>query len=120
MKPGGRLRSFRAAAPVLLLVLAMSGRAQDRAPLALTAGESRTVGLFGVTAAWSVDPAIVDVLAQKESISVVARAAGRTTIVIVGVTGQHVWDVVVRARAGNAPATAAPNADRGTAEVRYS
>ncbi len=104
----------------LLLVFAIGASAESSPAMALTAGETQTVRVFGVTAAWSIDPAVVDVIAQQGNVTLFARGVGRTTILIVSVTGERSYDVVVSARAGSAAAARiTPRIDQATAEVRY-
>lgn len=88
----------------------------------LAAGESRTIEMMGATAAWAIDASVVDVAASNGKVTLFARAAGTTKIVIVSVTGQNAFDVVVAPRPGTA-AIAKEKTNRasaGVAEVRYS
>lgn len=87
----------------------------------LSANESRTIEMIGATAAWAVDASIVDVAAQGGKVVLYGRAAGTTKIVVVSITGQNAFDVVVAPRRGSSIATkTAPHANSATAEVRYS
>ncbi|HYH08765.1 MAG TPA: SPOR domain-containing protein [Thermoanaerobaculia bacterium] len=108
----------------LLVLLLLAGSAFAATPrFDLAAGESRTVELMGATAAWAVDASIVDVSATAGKVTLFARAPGATKIVVISVTGQNAFDVVVAPRRGGGSAAAAGPREReshGTAEVRYS
>jgi hypothetical protein len=112
--------SARCALALLLLVVAIAARGEERSPFALTAGETQTVRIFGVTAVWAVDPGIVEVAAQQGNVTLFARGIGRTTVIVVGVTGEQRYDVVVHARGGAAAPQVQARADRAAAEARYS
>lgn len=86
----------------------------------LTAGETRTAPIAGVTAAWAIDPAVVAIVVKQDGVTVVARAAGSTTIVLIGAAGEQRYRVVVNARAGSNAARAPANADQANVETRYS
>ena len=98
----------------------LGAAALQTADVSLTVGQSQTVPLFGVTAAWAVDASIVDVASQQGSVTLFGRAPGQTKLVVSSVTGERVYDVVVVARAGAMTAAARPRADHASAEARYS
>jgi hypothetical protein len=87
----------------------------------LTVHETLSVELMGATAAWAIDASIVDVSAQNGKVMLFGRAAGTTKVVIVSITGQNAFDVVVTPRAGSTAATKpAARASTAVAELRYS
>ena len=108
------------ASVAVLLALALGAAAETPVSFTLTAGQTEVVQMFGVTAAWSVDTAVVTVLAEGGRVNLSGRSAGRTTIIVVGATGEHHYEVVVNERHGQAPKERGRRADRATAEVRYS
>lgn len=107
---------LRGAAMALVLAAALRAHADG---FTLVTGTTQSVSMFGVTAAWAVDPTVAEAVAEQGNVTLFGRAAGRTTIVVVGVTGEHRYDVVVTPRT-NATAQTKAGADRANAEVRYS
>ena len=103
---------------LLLVLFAAPALAED--VVTLTPGESRSVRIFGVTAAWTVDASIADVSVQQGSITLFGRAPGRTKLIVASVTGERAYDVAVTPRNGMQTAALQPRADRASAEVRYS
>jgi cell division septation protein DedD len=86
----------------------------------LTVNESQTIPISGATAAWAVDASVVDVAAQNGSVTLFARAAGRTKIVVISTGGEQAFDVTVQAKGGFAAAQKKQaQSDSGVAEVRY-
>lgn len=109
----------RAALLVLLLVMTAAARAAGtQQSLALTTGEIQTLQMFGVTAAWAVDASVATVTSQQSGVTISGRSAGRTTVVIVSVTGQHTYDILVQPRL-RAVETTRRN-DQVMTEARYS
>jgi hypothetical protein len=106
-------------AAVALLVLSLATAARAQQSFTLTAGESRSFQMMGASAAWAIDSTIVEVAASNGSVSLFGRHAGTTKIVVVSITGQNTFDVIVQPRAGTVakPQTSATSA---VAEVRYS
>lgn len=106
-----------------LLMMCSSRIAAETRTFTLTVNESQTVQMFGITAAWPVDATIINVSAQQSGVTISGRAAGRTTLIVTGVTGEHAFAVIVKPRAGaDASAAVGGSAHRGstTTEVRYS
>lgn len=105
------------AAALALLLAALPALGET---LKLSVNESLSIQMMGASAAWAVDASIVDVAAANGTVTLFGRAAGRTRIMVVSVTGQNSLEVVVAPR----PRTTAPAEQlqpaRGTAEVRYS
>lgn len=114
------MMSRSVATVAVLLALALGASAETPVTFTLTAGQTEVVQMFGVTAAWSVDTAVVTVLAEGGRVTLSGRSAGRTTIIVVSATGEHHYDVTVNERLGIAPQKRGSSADRATAEVRYS
>ncbi len=110
---------MRVAALACLLFLLVA-RAAGQPSFAMFVNETQTVRMLGVTAAWAIDPAVVDASAQHDGVVLSARAPGATKVVVISVTGQHTYDVTVAARAGSGAPAARPRTSGGTAEVRYS
>jgi hypothetical protein len=106
----------------LLVVLLLAAPAFATTRFDLAAGESRTIEMMGATAAWAIDTTIVDVAASNGKVTIFARAAGATKIVIISITGQNAFDVVVASRPGTAAKKTSQSnrATAGVAEVRYS
>jgi len=102
------------------LVLALAVPLFAAEPITLAAGESRTFQMMGASAAWPIDAAIVDAAAQDGRVTLFGRAAGKTRIMVVSITGENALEVIVTApaRAANRP-TQGQQAARATAEVRY-
>lgn len=88
----------------------------------LAVKESQTIPFAGATAAWAVDASIVDAVVQNGGVTLFGRSAGRTKVIVLSATGESALDVDVRPKTSAATAAAQreSNADRGTAEVRYS
>jgi hypothetical protein len=106
-----------AALAILFFLLATAANAQQTFTLALQ--ESRSFQMMGASAAWAIDASIVEVSASNGTVSLFARAAGTTKIVVVSITGQNTLDVIVQPRVGTI-ATTKKKASSGVAEVRYS
>jgi hypothetical protein len=109
-----------AVACLLFLLLLLVPSAAGQPSFALLVKETQTVRMLGVTAAWAIDPAVVDASAQHDGVVLSARAPGATKVVVISVTGQHTYDVTVTAREGFGTPAARPRTNGGTAEVRYS
>lgn len=107
---------------VLLVLLALGASAQQTRPLTLTVNEAQSIDLAGVTAAYAIDATILEASARNGQILLVARAAGRTKVMVIGAHGEHAYDVIVTPPAGMAKpaAAAAARAENGVAELRYS
>lgn len=105
----------------LLIVCAARASAQTR-PFTLTAGESLAIEMFGLTAAYAIDASVLAASAAPGQLLLLARASGRTKLIVVSATGQHTYEVIVEPRAGTLAAGGAAKraSDRATAEVRYS
>ncbi len=104
---------------IVLLVAAPAFAATTR--FELTVNEMRSVELMGASAAWAIDASIVDVSAQGGKVMMFGRSAGTTKIVIVSITGQNAFDVVVTPRGGRVtPAKVPAHATAGVADLRYS
>jgi hypothetical protein len=89
--------------------------------ITLTVNESRQVQILGVTAAWAVDAAIVDAAAVNGGVTLYGKSAGRTRVVVIGVTGENALEVIVEGKRNGAAKPAATAAGSQTvAEVRYS
>jgi hypothetical protein len=104
---------------LLLLLLVAIAAPAFAADVTLTPGESRRMEIFGVTAAWTIDASVADVSVVQGSITLFGRAAGRTKLIVSGVTGEHTYDVSVTQRAGTQTGASHARADRATAELRY-
>ncbi|HEX2833382.1 MAG TPA: carboxypeptidase regulatory-like domain-containing protein [Thermoanaerobaculia bacterium] len=102
---------------LVVLSLATAARAQQTFTLAM--GESRTFQMMGASAAWAIDASIVEAAAGNGSVTLFGRNAGTTKVVIVSVTGQNAFDVIVKPRAGTIAKPQA-RASSGVAELRYS
>ncbi len=108
---------MRVLAAALLCLAAFA--AHGAQTFTLSVQESQTFQMMGATAAWAIDASIVEVAAQNGHVVLFGRTAGRTKIVVVSITGENSFDVVVQPRPG-ASAAARPQAKSGVAEVRYS
>ncbi|HYO76987.1 MAG TPA: SPOR domain-containing protein [Thermoanaerobaculia bacterium] len=98
----------------------MFGAKRAAASYTLKVRESQTIPAPGATAAWAIDANVVDVAAQNGSVTLFARAAGRTKIIIISSTGEQAFDVVVQPAPGLASAVQKQSqANHGVAEVRY-
>jgi cell division septation protein DedD len=107
----------------VLVLLALAASAQQTRPLTLTVNETQSIDLAGVTAAYAIDATILDASAGNGRLLLVARAAGRTKVMVIGAHGEHAYDVIVTRPPGMAERTAAAAAARaesGVAELRYS
>ncbi|HEX6098007.1 MAG TPA: SPOR domain-containing protein [Thermoanaerobaculia bacterium] len=115
---------MRAAATVLsllvALLVALLARADDPRALSLLVSETQTVPMLGVTAAWAIDATIVEAAAQHDGVVLSARAPGATKVIVISVTGQHLYDVTVSPRVPSGAGVPRPRTNGGTAEVRYS
>ena len=109
----------------LCVVLALSASATERLGLrsqVLQVGlrESLTMQVLGATAAWAVDPNIVQVSTWNGVVTVTGRSAGTTRIVILTAAGEQTLEVVVSAPASATPIHVAGKRNDAQAEVRYS
>jgi hypothetical protein len=105
---------------VASLLIAPFAVASTTTSIALTVNESRNLQILGVTAAWAIDPNIVDAAAANGSVSLFAKSVGRTRVMVVGITGENVLDVTVQGKQGAAKPKVAVVGSNTVAEVRYS
>lgn len=89
-------------------------------PISISLNESQTLEMMGASAAWPIDASIVDASAQNGRVTIFGRAAGRTKIMVVSITGENALDVVVTSPRRVPTPAARTQQPRGTAEVRYS
>jgi opacity protein-like surface antigen len=82
--------------------------------------ESLPMQVLGATAAWAVDPNIVQVGTLNGIVTLTGRAAGTTRIVILTAAGEQTLEVVVSAPRNATGPTAVDKQQNGQAEVRYS
>jgi hypothetical protein len=104
----------------LLFTSVPSGAMESRFAIVLSMHESETLDFFGASAAWAVDSTIVDVAVQNGNVTIFARAAGRTKVIVISAATQSVLDVTVKPSAGLTTTQKRVGADHGIAEVRYS
>ncbi|MFP5247383.1 MAG: hypothetical protein ACLGH0_11870, partial [Thermoanaerobaculia bacterium] len=91
-------------------------RARDS--ISLAQHESRSMNIFGATAAWAIDASIVDVSASNGTVTFFGRTPGQTKVIVVSISGERTFDVAV---IGKTPIRKQETkANSGTAEVRYS
>ncbi|MEA2491802.1 MAG: hypothetical protein QOH21_3594, partial [Acidobacteriota bacterium] len=110
---------------VALLVLGLPISATERLGLRsqvlqVTPRQSLTMQVLGATAAWAIDPNIVQVATWNGVVTVTGRAAGTTRIVILTAAGEQTLEVVVAAPASAVQATTPGRRNDAQAEVRYS
>lgn len=115
----------RLATIVVAIALAASLHAAERLGLRqqviqLKVQESLPMQILGATAAWAVDPNIVDVATWNSTVTLTARASGKTRVVVLTPAGEQTLDIVVDAPRVNAPRVATQNPKNASAEVRYS
>jgi len=101
-------------AALLLLFLAATAAAQ---PFAVNVHESATYLVPGATAAYAIDAAVADASATNGNVILYGRGAGRTQIVVITLSGQSSFDVVVTSRQALAPQ--AQQTTAGRVETRY-
>jgi hypothetical protein len=107
--------------PVVALLLVLLAQAAAAETFTLRAGETVTIEVSGVTAAYAVDPAIADVTAANGRIVVTGRAAGTTQVMaITGARTQTFSLTVGAALARVTPSRASASAPAARAESRYS
>lgn len=114
------LQMLHSVATFALLALGATTFAAAPASFTISVNEAQTIPWFGVTAAWPMDDAVVDVAVQQGNVLLFGRYTGQTKIIVVSVTGSHTYDVFVKPRAGSAVSEPRPSANTGLAEVRYS
>jgi hypothetical protein len=102
---------------LLLAVIAASSAAAETIVLPFAA--TRTVSMRGTTAAWAVDSTIVEVTVTGGSLTLRARGAGRTNVIVVHEGGQSSLEVTVEAQERRASLADAIESERGTADLRY-
>lgn len=81
--------------------------------------EPRTLTVLCATAAWAIDPSIVETSIRPGELALTGRSPGRTKVVVVCRGSETTIDVVVTGKKATAVA-ARGSAQGGTAEVRYS
>jgi hypothetical protein len=109
----------RAAAVLVLLLLPAPALARE---LHLTVGQTLTVPFPGTTAAFAVDPAIVEATARPGELVLIGRRVGQSPVTVVAAAGTTETVVVrVTEPAGKRQARAPVNPRRrgGTVEGRY-
>jgi hypothetical protein len=80
--------------------------------------ESATFRVMGATAAYAIDGAVAEASVANGDVIVYGKSAGRTQLVIVSITGQTTFDVIVTGR-GGAAALQTRSASAGRVETRY-
>ncbi|MDP9192657.1 MAG: SPOR domain-containing protein [Acidobacteriota bacterium] len=101
------------------LTLAASASASTTT-ITLAVHESRQLQILGVTAAWAIDTTIVDAALTNRGVSLFGRSAGRTRVMIIGVTGENTLEIVVEGKKSMTAAAKIPSGSLTTAESRYS
>lgn len=104
---------------LVVLLVAITPRLAAAEAIVLPFAATRAVSMRGVTAAWAVDAAIVEVTVAAGTITLRARGAGRTNVIVVHEGGQSSLDVTVQAQERRGTLADATQSDRGTADVRY-
>lgn len=107
---------------VLLALLAAATIAHAANDVRLTAGESTSLQVVAVSAAYSLDPAVADAAYAGGAITIYGKAAGETDIMLVAGATTRALHVIVRPRAGEearAQRAAAPPSI-ASVETRYS
>ncbi|HKR63347.1 MAG TPA: hypothetical protein VJZ00_06410, partial [Thermoanaerobaculia bacterium] len=95
----------RAVAIVVAFVIAFAAHADN--VVNVRVHESFRMQVFGATAAYAVDANVADATAQNGVVTIFARGAGRTKVVVVSVTGQSEVEVRVEpSKDANAPRAA--------------
>ncbi|MBV8519579.1 MAG: SPOR domain-containing protein [Acidobacteria bacterium] len=112
----------RARLAVLMLALALTLAASAQAPRAFTVAVHDTLSfqVIGATSAYAIDANIADASASNGTITIYGRSAGRTQLVVISMTGQSTFALVVEPQRNAAQAAA--DANRGSAghvESRY-
>ncbi|HXH40755.1 MAG TPA: pilus assembly protein N-terminal domain-containing protein, partial [Thermoanaerobaculia bacterium] len=105
---------------VALIFIALAARADN---VTLRVEESMTVDVDGATAAYAIDPSIVDVaMAGTGRVSITGRSAGTTQLIAVTAFGTKAFLITVGAAhpAAAAHGVAAGNETMGRYETRYS
>jgi hypothetical protein len=85
----------------------------------LNVREALPLQVFGATAAWAVDPSIVDVATWNGTVTLTARAAGKTRVVVLTPAGEQILEVSVSAPRTAAKVTQPDHRNNASAEVRY-
>jgi len=83
--------------------------------------DSFVMQILGATSAFAVDPSIAEATAVSGSVSIFGRSAGRTQVVVVSMTGQTTFDVIVAERRDLAQSTLTTRAGGtdGRVQTRY-
>lgn len=108
---------------VAWLVLALAARAVAAAelkPVEMMTRETTSVALFGITAAWSLEPSIADASATDGNVTIYARGAGHTKVIAVTMAGQQTIDVTVKPRVVRSNGAAGASGDAGVVQAQYS
>ena len=100
-------------AVVLLLVATSAGAAT----LQIGFHESATFRVMGATAAYAVDANVADATVANGDVIVYGKSAGRTQLVVVSITGETMFDVVVAPQA--IVASSSKQLTDGRVETRY-
>jgi SPOR domain len=101
----------------ILLLIATTATAQTRRAFEVGVHESATFRMIGATAAYAIDAAIADASATNGDVILYGKSAGHTQVVIINVTGETTFDVVVTARQSIAAQT--KESTNGRVEARY-
>jgi len=98
--------------------LALAARADN---VTVHVRESVTIDIDGATAAYAIDPSIVDVaMAGAGRVALTGRSAGTTQLIVVTAAGTKPFLVTIgAARAANVPRAVAANEAMGRLESRY-
>lgn len=105
----------------VLLLVAPRLFASTTTAITLTVNESRQIRILGITAAWAVDTTIVDAAVGNGGVTLFGRTAGRTRVMVIGITGENSLDVVVEAKPNQfAKTNTFATGPQTVAEVRYS
>ncbi|HEX8170941.1 MAG TPA: SPOR domain-containing protein [Thermoanaerobaculia bacterium] len=106
-----------------LLVAAAALQAQTPRSFTVSLHNSLSLQILGATAAYATDPSIADAAVANGTVTLFGRGVGRTQIIVVSITGQNAFELLVQPRAGAHTADAAAKSARGgidgRAELRY-
>jgi hypothetical protein len=104
----------------VVLFLAATLTAQPQRAITVNVHDTFVMNVFGATAAYVVDPNVAEVAVYNGNVSVFGRAAGKTQLVVVSITGQTTFEVNVPPRAGmQQPAAAQRGGSGARVESRY-
>jgi cell division septation protein DedD len=114
------LAAFSLALALTLAATAQTAPSKTTHAFTVAVHDALSFQVIGATSAYAIDAALADATASAGTVTVYGRSAGRTQLVVISLTGQSTFELVVEAQRGaGAPPADANRGSGGHVESRY-